>query len=621
LEPRTLLAFVPLGPEFRVNTVTDAYQYDPAVASDANGDFVVAWTTTPDPDSNEADVYAQRYDAAGVPQGGEIHVNDASPGTGRGADVTMDADGDFIVAWTGYDDSGFGVFARRYSAAGVPRGDEFRVNTFTEDHQVGPVVASDAEGDFVVVWDAAHGVDRFGIYAQRYNSAGVPQGGEFRVGPPGLFQSNSRVAMDADGDFVIAWDSQEGVRAQRYDAAGVPQGDELVVAAGSPSYGFDLASDAGGDFVVVLQNFDDNHLYARLYSAAGVPQGGEFRIESNTPGNESYPSVAMDAAGGFVVTWDEFVADAPFQFRGGVAGRRYSAAGVPEGDQFEVRPFSENDGGAYSAVASDAGGRVVVAWQAWDDSGSGIFARRYGPTPLPTPVQVTRVYVNGPGLTGQTSLRGFRKLAGIDDVYGYAVPAGTDQLKSIPWTGGIDRIAIRFDQDVRGSLQQGDLVVRGINRAEYPISDFHYDPVAGTAVWTLSAPVTNDRLTLVLDDAGIADLDGEWANGSDAYPSGDGTAGGDLDFGVNVLSGDANRDGRVNALDLAFIRSKLNLSTDNQRVGNGVYSAFADLNADTFINALDLGAAKQRLNSRLPTGEPTTAALLFGDRVFKRRTE
>src|SRR6476659_2328332 len=59
-------------------------------------------------------------------------------------------------------------------------------------------------------------------------------------------------------------------------------------------------------------------------------------------------------------------------------------------------------------------------------------------------VRVTQVFVNGPGLTGQTSANGvtFRNLAGIDNTFGYPVPDVANQLKYIPWTGGIDRIAI-----------------------------------------------------------------------------------------------------------------------------------------------------------------------------------
>ncbi|MEL6611340.1 MAG: T9SS type A sorting domain-containing protein, partial [Bacteroidota bacterium] len=53
--------------------------------------------------------------------------------------------------------------------APTPASDEFRVNTVTQSFQVGPAVDADADGDFVVTWDS-YGQDGsfYGIYAQRY---------------------------------------------------------------------------------------------------------------------------------------------------------------------------------------------------------------------------------------------------------------------------------------------------------------------------------------------------------------------------------------------------------------------------------------------------------------------
>src|SRR5439155_24932763 len=98
-------------------------------------------------------------------------------------------------------------------------------------------------------------------------------------------------------------------------------------------------------------------------------------------------------------------------------------------------------------------------------------------------------------------------------------------------------------------------------------------------------------------------LDGEWGPvGSDTYPSGDGTAGGDFRFRINLLAGDVDRSGRVNALDLSAVKQRLNSTTTNN-AGAG-YSPFADINGDGRINALDLSGTKQRLNQSLPTAEP-----------------
>jgi hypothetical protein len=218
--------------------------------------------------------------------------------------------------------------------------------------------------------------------------------------------------------------------------------------------------------------------------------------------------------------------------------------------------------------------------------------------------RVTQVFVNGQGVTGQTSANGaaFRYLAGIDNAYGYPVPGGANQLKSIPWSNGVNKIALRFDNDVSGTLGQEDLAVRGVNNMAYPISGFAYDPATKTGVWTLASPVVNDKVRLFLDDALVSGLDGEWTTGQ-AYPSGDGF-GGDFNFRINVLLGDANQDGVVNALDLGTIKQKLNKTATSPGSGRSGYSVFADLNADGLLNALDMAIAKFRLNNRLPADEP-----------------
>jgi hypothetical protein len=210
------------------------------------------------------------------------------------------------------------------------------------------------------------------------------------------------------------------------------------------------------------------------------------------------------------------------------------------------------------------------------------------------PARVTYVFLNGPDVSGATSTpdqAAFRARGGMDPTYGFAVlPAS--QAASFPWVRGVDQIGLRFDQSVQGLVEQGDLVVRGADGAARPFSGFAYDPVTRTAVWTLASSVTNNRLRMVFANAVLPGLD----------------------LRANVLSGDASGDGRVNALDLAFIKQRLNKVATNPGSGAITYSIFADLTGDGRINALDLSAARQRLNRALPTANSSVAAtdLLFG---------
>src|SRR6185295_13866211 len=79
LEHRTLLAAaLPLGSEFRVNTVTANSQLAARVAAQSDGSFVVVYASTGQAGPAGTvgqDVYARRYDASGAPLGNEFLVN------------------------------------------------------------------------------------------------------------------------------------------------------------------------------------------------------------------------------------------------------------------------------------------------------------------------------------------------------------------------------------------------------------------------------------------------------------------------------------------------------------------------------------------------------------------
>jgi hypothetical protein len=226
------------------------------------------------------------------------------------------------------------------------------------------------------------------------------------------------------------------------------------------------------------------------------------------------------------------------------------------------------------------------------------------------PAHVTQVFINGQNLTNNAAFRG---AAGVDQTFGYPIPDATNQLRPIPWVNGINAVSLRFDQDMTGKLDQADLSVRG-SAAALTTGTFTYDAATKTGTWTLSAPVTNDKLRLVLAAAGVDTLDGEWTNPTaigqpgDTFPSGDGTVGGDFNFRVNVLRGDTTGDGTVNALDLADTKRRLGRRPGDGTTGAGAYSIFSDITMDGVVNALDLAAVKQRLGNRLPVPEPALFA-------------
>jgi hypothetical protein len=322
----------PSGGEFQVNTYTTGNQDDPAVAADAGGRFVVVWESR-DQDGDSYGIFGQRYDAAGQRVGGEFRVNSYTTGSQSGAAVAMNSAGDFVVVWRSPDGNNSGIFAQRYDSGGAAVGGEFQVNTYTAFDQRDAAVAMDAGGNFVVVWEGdVQDGDSAGIFGQRYDAAGARQGSEFRVNTYTTGrQYRTAVAMDAAGRFVVVWSSLGpdgdgyGIFGQRYDANGAPQGGEFQVNTYTTTsqYRVAVAPDGVGNFVVVWNSYQDGSqsgIFGQRYDAGGAPRGGEFQVNTYTTDYQRRAAVAMDPVGNFVVVWQSGLHDGSSY---GVFGQRY----------------------------------------------------------------------------------------------------------------------------------------------------------------------------------------------------------------------------------------------------------------------------------------------------------
>lgn len=187
---------------------------------------------------------------------------------------------------------------------------------------------------------------------------------------------------------------------------------------------------------------------------------------------------------------------------------------------------------------------------------------------------------------------------------GYTIPTGSAaQTATLSWTG-IDQIKIRFSEDVQ--VDAADLSLGGVNTTAYSFSDFHYDPQARLATWTLSAPLTKDRLRIDLDANGLDPirdldgniLDGEWTNGSSTV-SGNGVAGGDFEFLLNVVPGDVNNNGVVMLNDYMAVSQSMGLTTAD--LG---YLAIRDIDGSGTIDITDRDLVYARKLQSWPSGIP-----------------
>ncbi len=174
---------LPLQP---FNTQTSSNQFDPSAASLADGGFVITWTSVNSGSAGDGDgwgTFAQRYNAAGNPVGGEFQVNTNTQGSQYEAVATGLTGGGFVITWrddSALDSASSGVFAQLYDAAGNSVGSEFRVNETTEGSEFEPTIAALDTGGFVIAWRDSTGSDD--VYAQP-------------------------IAALPNGNFVVAWQS------------------------------------------------------------------------------------------------------------------------------------------------------------------------------------------------------------------------------------------------------------------------------------------------------------------------------------------------------------------------------------------------------------------------------
>lgn len=341
LERRELFAL--LTGETLVNTTTVKDQYDVASATNANGRSVVVWTHQYS--NTDTDVYAQRYDAAGNKLGGEIYV--ATSGRREDLpDVSIDASGDFVIAWRDQvSSSNTNILAQRFSSTGVLRGSVINVASTTKNENA-PSIASDANGNFVVAWTSEYDSFNDDLRARRYLDNGSLASSFVVSNSSDYDESYADVAMAPDGRFAISYIKNNGastVMVKRYSSsAGLVT--THTVSAGTNGR---VSMDDNANTFVVYQNVNYD-VFVRRISNAGLV-GSTITI-AKTTAYETVPEVAAKRDGtAFVVTYRSETTSLTdlkvAEFTSSGTLKKRESAGTQ--NQWEAMPVNFGSGGNY----------------------------------------------------------------------------------------------------------------------------------------------------------------------------------------------------------------------------------------------------------------------------------
>lgn len=373
--------------ELDFSGTTNGDRREPAIAANAVGALVV-WEDDRD-QNGHSEIFAQRLTAGGALQGNEFLVNPISTGNQRNPAVAMNAAGVAVVVWEDdQDENGYyEIHAAGYSPGSAQSafnlGDGSPVNSVSSGQQLQPAVAVDGVGNFVVAWsDDQDGNGYYEIHARGFDNAGAPRFSLGSASPVNTVSAGEQhkpsIAMNAAGNFVIAWeDDQDGngyfqILARGFDAAGVERfsrGDANPVNSVSAGQQFSpaVAMDDADNVVIAWEDDQDGNGYfeilARGFDGAGAQRFSRESgngVNSVSAGQQRDPAIGIDVASGdFVVAWaDDQDGNGYYQ----VFARGFTGAGAQRYADLTVNMVGTGQQRRAAVALMGAGGPTIVAW-------------------------------------------------------------------------------------------------------------------------------------------------------------------------------------------------------------------------------------------------------------------
>ncbi len=280
--------------------------------------------------------------------------------------IVSDGSGGAIISWVDYRNPDIcDVFAQRLDSARVPQWTADGVYVCTSD--MGEhAMTSDGSGGAIIV--GQHLLkDRWAVYAQRVDPSGAPQ---WTAGGVVVATAASRptVISDGSGGAVVSWhesiyegigDYRYKIRLQRVNAAGV----SLWVADGVHvcTTGLDdhvMIGDGLGEVIVTWQEGPDCtfDIHAQQLDSAGTPEWGTAGVAVCTsPKFQHSPVTVGDGSGGAIIAWSDVRAGQEVN----VCAQHLDSAGVPQWTANGV--VVSGDAGLTTMIGAGSGG-VIIAW-------------------------------------------------------------------------------------------------------------------------------------------------------------------------------------------------------------------------------------------------------------------
>ncbi len=377
LSQSLIWAQLPLGPEFQVNPSHGAYDDVPSAGIASDGTGVVVYNG-----NAGLNKYLRFLDSTGLPHGALQRLNEIlDEGFPEFQHLDLAPDGEGFACWNG---DGARARCRKVFASGSLGTEQIEVSSrpYVYGEREGiPDVAVREDGSAVVVWlynvdDPDTQVRNYYIEGRYLDPSGTPEGDVFRVATTlePLTVVGVSVAVISPDRSLVSWNESgadgngNGVKAQFVDRSGSLVGPAFIVnsfVAGDqqlPSVDADLQGRSVVVWESVGQDGSQTGIYGQRFDRDGARLGGEFQVTSNAPSDQTWPSVAVDSFGNFVVVYESFQESNELVQDSFI--RAYRSDGTPRGDQVRANEQIIYEQ-TYPSVALSDTGLIQVAYQSW----------------------------------------------------------------------------------------------------------------------------------------------------------------------------------------------------------------------------------------------------------------
>jgi hypothetical protein len=259
----------------------------------ANGAFIV-WSDNRSGDTENQNMYAQRVNSSGVAQwtANGITVCDAANNQyGYGKSIVSDGANGLIVTWSDIRSNTWQIYAQRFNASGVPQwtANGVAITSYasnTNPRQYNRVVTDGANGA-IISWDD-YRAGSWDIYAQRVNASGAVQWTANGVVICNATNDQTSNTMTTDGNngAIIAWtDGRSGldIYAQRIGNAGTVAwtANGIVVSSASGGQSNPVISVANSGGAVIAFEDDRQSIYYRSLWIQKINADGSSNVLSS----------------------------------------------------------------------------------------------------------------------------------------------------------------------------------------------------------------------------------------------------------------------------------------------------------------------------------------------------